>query len=60
MTIKDSQALKEEVDKSVVVTLNTKPVTKEELKEQIDQADGQPGISIRHEGGGHFRRKISG
>jgi hypothetical protein len=56
----DAKNLKEEVDKSVVATLNTKPMTKEELKEQIDQAEGQAGVSIRHEGGGHFRRKISG
>jgi hypothetical protein len=56
----DVKNLKEAVDKSDTVTLNSKPMTKDELKEQIDLSDGQAGVSIRHEGGGHFRRKISG
>lgn len=58
--INDKQELKEEVDRNQTVTLNTKPLSKEELKEQIELASSQPGVSIRHEGGGNFRRKISG
>ena len=40
--------------------VRTRFLTKEELDREVESARNQPGVAIRHEGNGNFKRKISG